>query len=218
MDGMLEDCDSYMEEGDSVLDRMRAIYASCVSKSSSETSRSSQIHVKALDSPRFGGNIREYANFKQDFTRLMVKTYGKDAYALRSCLYGPALQTVRGVEDDYDKMIERLDKVYGDSRKFVDTIISDIKSIKPIHDGDSKKFISMVDIIERCWLDLQRMDMSEEMDTVAMVSMIEKLLPPVQKREWIIHVDTNRIKSKGMFEELLQYLLHEKNEQFYLFI
>ncbi|XP_043234175.1 uncharacterized protein LOC122387784 isoform X1 [Amphibalanus amphitrite] len=210
MDGMLEDCDSYMEEVDSVLDRMRAIYASCVSKSSSETYRSSQIHVKALDSPRFGGNIREYSNFKQDFTRLMVKTYGKDAYALRSCLYGPALQTVRGVEDDYDKMIERLDKVFGDSRKFVDTIISDIKSIKPIHDGDSKKFISMVDVIERCWLDLQRMDMSEEMDTVAMVSMIEKLLPPVQKREWIIHVDTNRINSKGMFEELLQYLLREK--------
>ena len=123
MDGMLEDFDSYMEEVDSVLDRMRAIYASCVSKSSSETSRSSQIHVKALDSPRFGGNIREYSNFKQDFTILMVTTYGKDAYALRSCLCGPALQTVRGVEDDYDKMIERLDKGFGDSRKFVDTII-----------------------------------------------------------------------------------------------
>ena len=60
------------------------------------------------------------------------------------------------------------------------------------------------------WLDLQRMDLSEEMDTVTMVSMIEKLLPPIQKREWIIHVDTNRLNSKGLFEELLQYLLWEK--------
>ena len=140
----------------------------------------------------------------------MITTNGKDAYALRSCLYGSALQTFRGVEDDYKKMFERLDKVYGDSRKFIDAVISDIKSIKSIHDRESKRFIAMVDVIERCWLDIQRMNLSEEMDTVTMVSMIEKLLPPVQKREWIIHVDTNCVTSKGMFGELLNYLLREK--------
>ena len=140
----------------------------------------------------------------------MISTYGKDAYALRSCLCGPALQIVRGVEDDYDKMFQRLDEVYGESRQFVDSIIHNIKSIRPVSDGDSKKFIAMVDILERCWLDLQRMDLTDEMDTVAMVSMIEKLLPPVQKREWIIRVDSRSFQSKGMFEELLKYLLREK--------
>ena len=190
MDGMLEDCDAYMKDVESTLDKIRTIYAFQISGTSSETTaRVPQIHVKALDAPRFWGNIREYANFNQDFKRLMISTYGKDAYALRSCLCGPALQIVRGVEDDYDKMFQRLDEVYGEPRKFVDSIIHGIKSIRPVSDCDSKKFIAMVDILERCWLDLQRMDLTEEMDTVAMVSMREKLLPPVQKRECIIRVD-----------------------------
>ena len=210
MDSMLEDCNAYMKEVESTLDKIRAIYASKISETSAGPAKSSQLHVKALEAPRFSGNIREYANFKQDFRRLMISAYGKDPYALRSCLGGPALQIIRGVEDDYDKIFERLDNVYGDSRKFIDSIIHDIKSIRPINDGDSKKFIAMVDVIERCWLDLKRMDLSEEMDTVAMVSMIEKLLPPVQKREWIIQVDSKNFTSKGMFEELLNYLLREK--------
>ena len=67
-------------------------------------------------------------------------------------------------------MFERLDKVFGDPRKFVDSVIHDIKSIKPIHDGDSKKFIAMIDAIERCWFDLQRMGLTVEINTVAMVN------------------------------------------------
>ena len=207
MDNLLQDCDAYMKEIETTLDKIRAVYASHISASSS---KSSQLHVKALDSPRFSGNIRDYSNFKQDFDRLMAASYGKDPYALRSCLFGPALQIVKGVEDDYDKMFQRLDKTYGDPRKFVDTIIQDIKSIRPVQNGDSKKFIAMVDVIERCWLDLERMKLTEEMNTVAMVSMIEKLLPSVQKREWIRYLDSSDINSRGIFEQLLNYLLREK--------
>ena len=137
----------------------------------------------------------------------MFTSYGKDSYALRSCLCGSALEVIKGVEDDYDKMFQRLDNAYGDPRKFVDTIVHDIKSIKPIQDGDSRKFVAIVDTIERCWLDLQRMGLTEEMDTVATVSMVEKLLASVEKREWIIFLDSSNINSKGMFERLLNYLL-----------
>ena len=56
MDGMLEDYDAYMADVESTLDKIRARYASCITTAYSETSRPSQIHVKALDSPRFGGN------------------------------------------------------------------------------------------------------------------------------------------------------------------
>ena len=63
MDSMLEDCDAYMADVESTLDRIRARYASCVSAASSETSRPSQIHVKALDSPRFGGESSRVLKF-----------------------------------------------------------------------------------------------------------------------------------------------------------
>ena len=81
MDGMLEECDDYMKEVESTLDKVRAIYASRVSEDASKQTR---INVKALDAPRFSGNIRDYSNFKQDFTRLMVSSYGKEKGCLCS--------------------------------------------------------------------------------------------------------------------------------------
>ena len=208
MDSMLEDCDTYMKETESTLDHIRAELASHMSGNSS---KQPEMHVKPLNAPQFSGNIREYPSFRQDFTRLMTRSYGNDPYVLRSCLLGPALSIVRGVEDNFDEMLSRLDHAFGDPRKLVDAVIYDIKSLKPIADGESKKFITMVNVIERCWLDLQRMDLSVEMDTVTMVSMIERLLPPMQKREWILRQDSKfKVSHVNMFQELLAYLLQEK--------
>ena len=209
MNNLLDEADAYMTEIDSVLDQMRSIYAEQLPENGSH--RSSEIQVKPLDSPRFSGNLREYSSFRHDFLRLMASKYGKDAYALRSCLFGSALDTVKGVEDNFDEMLYRLDKAFGDPRKFVDTVIQDLKILKPIAEGDTKQFISMVNVIERSWLDLKRMGLSNEMNTVTIVSMIERLLPPTQKREWILKTDSKDFTSKEIiFENLLQYLLQEK--------
>ena len=213
MDDLLDECDVFMKDVDSTLDHIRAIYAK---HSADSSSKQSAIIVKPIDTPRFSGNIREYSSFRQDFHRLMTEKYGKDAYVLRSCLSGIARDTVKGVEDDYDEMFYRLHKSYGDPRKFVDTIVYDLKSLRPIPDGDSKRFIATANVIERCWLDLKRMDLSEEMNTVTMVSMIERLLPSTQRREWVLKMDSNGKDSKGMFENLLQYILQEKRILEYL--
>ena len=140
----------------------------------------------------------------------MMTTYGEDPYALRSCLSGSALDTVRGAEDNFQEMFRRLENAYGDPRKIVDTVIHDVKTLKPVADGDNKNFTAMVDVIERCWLDLKRMGLAAEMDTVTMVSMIERLLPTMQKREWVSRIETTNVDSNNMFNELLQFLLQEK--------
>ena len=57
---------------------------------------------------------------------------------LRFCLNGAALSAVQGVENDYDKIFQRLDDKFGDSCKLVDAVLSDLKSIKPISDGDTR--------------------------------------------------------------------------------
>ena len=87
--------------------------------------------MKPLDAPRFTGNIRDYPNFKQDFSRLMTRQFGKDPYALRQCLAGSALDTVKGVENDFQEMFARLDGKYGNARKLVDAIIFELKKLKP---------------------------------------------------------------------------------------
>lgn len=44
----------------------------------------------------------------------------------------------------------------------------------------------MVEVVENCWLDLKKIELVYEMNTSTMVSQREKLLPVVQKMEWII--------------------------------
>ena len=107
-------------------------------------------------------------------------------------------------------MLRRLEDVYGDPRKVVDAVIQDIKALKPVVEGDSKGFLVIVEVIERCWLDLNRMGLAAEMDTVSMVSMIERLLPVTQKREWVLRIETRKVTSKNMFSELMEFLLQER--------
>lgn len=87
-----------------------------------------KIKIKAFEPPTFDGNVREYPRFKEDFKNLVKGVYGEDAYALKMCLSGKALQTVRGVEGNY-KMIQRLDDKFGNTRKVVDLVVSYFKAL-----------------------------------------------------------------------------------------
>ena len=170
----------YMMEIETSMDEIRTIFAA---RTRDENVKLSEIHVKPLNSPHFSGNIRQYVSFKQDLNRLMTKQYGQDPYALRQCLSGEALETIKGIEGDYLEMFQRLDAKYGEPRKVVDAIIFDIQKLKPVPEGDSRKFINMVDVVERSWLELQRLGMPQEINTTTMVTMVEKLLPRTQQRE-----------------------------------
>lgn len=50
--------------------------------------------------------------------------------------------------------------------------------------------------------------MDREMNTTTMISEIEKILPPVQKREWILQ--KKKHKNYEQFIPLLDFLLEEK--------
>ena len=130
-----------------------------------------------------------------------------------------ALHTVKGVEDNYLEMFKRLDAKYGEARKLVDAIIFDIQKIKPVPEGDTGKFINMVEVVERSWLELQRLGMPEEMNTTTMVTMVEKLLPSTQKREWVTKMDNEGNSSTighSTFQRLLSYLLQQKRVMEYM--
>ena len=65
MDGMLDDCDAYMNDVEKTQDQVRIVFVSHMSES---RSKSSEVRVKPLDAPSFSGNIRDYSSFKQDLT------------------------------------------------------------------------------------------------------------------------------------------------------
>jgi hypothetical protein len=55
------------------------------------------------------------------------------------------------------------------------------------------------------------MKLESEMNTVTMISQIEKLLPPLQKREWALRKQRFQLKTRTGFHDFFQFLLEEKN-------
>ena len=190
--------ESYLEEAYRTCYRARSSIAKLTKNVSSAASKGvrdergssknvqKKIQVKKLDPPKFDGDIRKFPTFVKDYSAHMVDLYGDDPYALRSCLSGKALDIVSGSDDDYEEMWRRLNAYFLNPEKLVDAILSQIKSLLPIRENDSTGFISLVETIERCWLDLKKLGLEGEMDTASMVSYTERLLPRLQMREWVL--------------------------------
>ena len=122
----------------------------------------------------------------KDYSNYMETAYGDDAYALRSCLSGKALDITSGVDDDYDEMWRRLNNFYCNPEKLIDSVLQEIKNLPIVRENDSSGFIYLVNTIEKCFLDLKKLGLEREMDTSAMVSHVERLLPRLQMREWTV--------------------------------
>lgn len=50
---------------------------------------------------------------------------------------------------------------------------------------DSKKLIHLMNVVERSFLDLQKVGAQSEMSSTYVISMIEKLLPNNIKYQWV---------------------------------
>ena len=167
------------------------------------------VKVKSLPRPTFNGDLRKYGTFTKDYDRLIVPIYGRDPYALYSCLEGDAVDCVKGVEDDFDSMILRLQTEYGNPCKLTDSIIMDIKDLGVIPEGDHEKFVTSVNVLERAWLDMNKLNLQSEMNTTSMVTLVEGILPRRLLHDWV-KLSESLVDKSTLFEHLLKFLLQEK--------
>ena len=164
--------------------------------------------VKKLSAPFFNGEMRFYPTFKSDFKRLMESKYGKDSYVLRQSLADVVCNEIQWV-DDYELMWDRLDENYGSSSKIVDFVLSNIKKLKPIPDGNNIKFLELINTVESGWYDLKRLNKQAEIENVTVITLIEKLLPCNIMREWVLR--RNKVSDDTLlFNELMLFLLDER--------
>ena len=133
-------------------------------------------------------------------------------YTLRSCLGMEPLARVKSVDDDIQAMWERLDSKYGDPAKVADAIINSIQNVKCIKEGEHKKFIQFVNVIEEGYRDLRNLKLEKEIITTSSISIIEKRLPPDVMKEWarLVSNDTSTIDKTDKFPSLLRFLLNLK--------
>ena len=127
---------------------------------------------------------------------------------------------MKGLESDYNEMLRRLEEKFGNHRTIVDLIISDLRALKLLVEGDDKALIKTVEVVERCYLDLRKINLEAEMDSTNVLGIIERVLPHTQKRKWVAIMDEETIKNKNAgnlnFKMLLDYLLTQKRRIEYL--
>lgn len=80
----------------------------------------------------------------------MYPIYGNDSYASSSCLSGEALAW---------------------------KLMNDLKKLKPVVEGGSKKLIALVNILEKEFLKLSKINAEKEINSTYVISLIEILLP-----------------------------------------
>ena len=137
----------------------------------------------------------------------MIPTLDKDSacYILRSCLEREPAETVKGVDDDIKEMWKRLEEKYGDPAKLTDAIINTIQDIRPIKEGENKRFIELVDAVEDGYKDLKRLGLEREITTTSSVSIIERKLPAK-----LVSANNSTVNKTNKFPSLLSFLLSQK--------
>ena len=171
--------------------------------------------MERMKMPAFSGDIRDYPRFKSEFQKHVApitKSEDAAAYLLKSCLEKEALSVVRNVDDNLHQMWERLDDRYGRSSKLVDAIMNEIKQLKTVPNGDSSRFVGLVNTVESCYMDLVRINMQAEICNSTIVSLIEERLPELIKSTWCLEVSdkATKINDGNKFEEMLEFLLKHK--------
>ena len=129
-----------------------------------------------------------------------------------ACLDKQSQGIIKNIDDDLREMWKRLDDVYGQSSKLVDIVMYEIKRLRIVKEGDYKRFMQLVDVVEAGYRDLERAGIKSEISNTTTVSLIEEKLPRNVKREWArrINCKDSKVDSINKFESLLEFLLEEK--------
>ena len=162
----------------------------------------------------FHGDVRNYPQFKTDFEKQIMPSINVEnaPYVLRSYLGKEPADTVKSVDDDINAMWKRLTEKYGDPAKVADVVMCAIQNTKPIREGENKKFVEFINVIDDGYRDLRRLGVEKEITTTSSVSIVErKLLNDVQ-REWakLVSSEHSSVDKKDKFPSLLRFLLEQK--------
>lgn len=129
-------------------------------------------------------------------------------YVLCLCLGSDFVIIVKSIDDDISEMWKRLDEKYGDLVKVVDVIIDGIWWIRIIREGEEKRFVEFVEIVEDGYRDLKRFGLELEIIIISLVSIIEKKLLVDIWYKWveIVSVDNSIVDKINKFLLFFKFL------------
>ena len=177
--------------------------------------RNTPFRMEKMLLPKFDGNSRHYPRFLKDFTELVLPNIDtrESAYTLRQCLTKEVNDKLGSCDDDCDNMLKRLDVIYGDPSKIMESIVSDVHKFKRLDSNDHLKIIEFINMLERAHQDLKALGLETEIANANTISTIENKLPkPIQMdlyRE--IYKENSLVDKKAKFPHLLKFLCTERD-------
>ena len=178
----------------------KVIASKSQAKSSNHKSHDKSIFkLEKMKLPTFDGDLRKYPRFLSDCKKFIlpnIESTDSASYVLRTCLTGTALESVRNVDDDVEQMLELLQEKFGRASKLADTIMNDIKHIKPVNDGDDKAFLKMVNLLENGYNDLRRIGLDREISNSTIASMVEEKLPKTIRAQWCLRMIVDKTSAQ----------------------
>ena len=177
-------------------------------RNNEETEDKLKVKLKPVELPRFTGSIRDYPRFRKDFESQILPHASPEsaAFTLRQCLGKEVQEKVSLVEDDVDKMLQKLDEEYGDPSILTDLVVNEIKSYAV--NGKKERLVKFIDIVEKGHHDLCKLGLEGEISNTTVVGIIEAKLPDETRQKWVERVCSkdSKVDMRNKFPSLLEYL------------
>ena len=161
--------------------------------------------------PYFDGELRHYLQFKRDFNKqVMQQIRARDAsYVLRSY----ASKRTQRLVNSKARNVAKADEKYEDPAKIADVIIDAIRRFRTLKEGQDKRFIEFVTLVEDGYRDLTRLGLEAEITTTSSVSIIEKALSTDIRRKWaeMVRCHGSHIDESKKFPSLLEFLQNQRS-------
>lgn len=90
---------------------------------------------------------------------------------------GTAFDLINNTTDGLEEMLRRLDEINGKISKLICVIINSIKGFLPIIESNYKQITEFVNLLEKRYHNLGRINMEREISNSHSVSLIQEKLP-----------------------------------------
>ena len=157
-------------------------------------SSTSDVAVKALkmdkiQTPKYTGKAEDFASWKERFISLVPpgRESAEVAVLLEQAIPDSKRYLLRGCGNDWEKMLQILQKELAPTRDVVNAITLQLSRIKRISaedkDGD-KRFVQLVETLEKMERDLKAINRISVLANCNTILDIESKLPQIVKMDW----------------------------------
>ena len=170
--------------------------------------RADAMKLEKIESVKFDGEYRNFASFVRRFKLVVYpdRTASDIGARLQQALPAKFKHILENHDlDDYEGMMETLDKKFGKHKHIVTSCVNEIEGMKK--PASDEAYIIMVDKLEKIQKDLKAIEVEGKLDHEEIITKIEERLPEYVRKKWLEYCADHGLldqkDTRGLFDTLL---------------